>query len=324
MIQINLFTAKSHNYRFEYTKFCVEQLTKIKKENLDNIILHIYADQNQTQFWIEELNKSKYISLKNKIHCMPNDSYLPKVIIAQQTECEFSIKWDDDIFINSSAWDFLIENINILNINPDISIIAPILSNGMPSVDLFVKDFLTEDEIKKAHNIFLKDGIKNHINIWNCDFKKVQSYLDSAKEWNADEYWDVVRKTDSTSGMGLPSYMPIAKGVHPARFSYDYNKFILDKISDNKNWITSKREYRIETHPTLYFCNNIFATKTSFWKESQKLFQDGWDEGQLTLLNQITNKKIAYIRNVCGIHMAYGYTEKQRELETYFISKFLS
>ena len=74
MIQINLFTAKSHNYRFKYTKFCVEQLTKIKKENLDNIRLHLYTDQNQIQFWTEELNKLKYISLKNKIHCMPNDS----------------------------------------------------------------------------------------------------------------------------------------------------------------------------------------------------------------------------------------------------------
>jgi hypothetical protein len=324
MIQINLFTAKSHSYRFRYTKFSVEQLSAIKKENAEKIALHLYTDESQVKLWTDELNQEKYESFEKQIHCMPDDSYLPKVKIAQQTECEFSIKWDDDIFINSSAWDFLIENIDILNTNPDISIIAPILSNGMPSVDLFIKDFLTEGEIKKVHNIFLKDGIKNHINIWNCNFKKVQSYLDNVKEWNADEYWDVVRETDSTSGMGLPNYMPIAKGVHPARFSYDYNKLILDKISDNKNWITSKREYGIETHPTLYFCNNLFATKTSFWKDSQKLFYDGWDEGQLTLLNQMTNKKIGYIRNVCGIHMAYGYTEKQKELEVNFILNLLS
>jgi hypothetical protein len=324
MIQINLFTAKSHSYRFRYTKFSVEQLSAIKKENAEKIALHLYTDESQVKLWTDELNQEKYESFEKQIHCMPDDSYLPKVKIAQQTECEFSIKWDDDIFINSSTWDFLIENIDILNTNPDISIIAPILSNGMPSVDLFIKDFLTKDETKKVFNIFLKDGIKKHTNIWGCNFQKVQSYLDSAQEWNSDEYWDIVRKTNSTFGTHLPNYMSIAKGVHPARFSYDYNKFILDKISDNKDWVTCKREYKIEPHPTVYFCNNLFATKTSFWKESQKLFYDGWDEGQLTLLNDITNKKIGYIRNACGIHMAYGYTEKQKELEVDFILKFLS
>lgn len=324
MIQINLFTAKSHSYRFRYTKFSVEQLSTIKKENAEKIVLHLYIDESQMKLWTDELNQEKYGSFEKQIHCMLDDSYLPKVKIAQQTECEFSIKWDDDVFINSSVWNYLIENINILNTNSDVSIISPILSNGIPSVDLFIKDFLTEDEAKKVFNIFLKDGIKKHTNIWGSNFQKVQSYLDVTKEWNADEYWDVVRKTNSTFGTNLPDYMSIAKGVHPARFSYDYNKFILDKISNNKDWITGKRDYRIEMYPTIYFCNNLFATKTSFWKESQKLFQDGWDEGQLTLLNEITNKKIGYIRNACGIHMAYGYTEKQKELEANFILNLLS
>ena len=323
MIQINLFTAKSHNYRFKYTKYSVEQLSAIKEENAEKIVLHLYTDESQMKSWIDELNQEKYGSFEKQIHCMPDDSYMPKVHIAHKSECEFSIKWDDDVFINTSVWDYIIENINVLNTDPNISIISPILSNGMPSVDFFIKDFLTLEESKKAYDSFLKDGIKIAQNIWGCNFTQVQSYLDSVKEWNADEYWDVVRKTNSTEGRNLPGYMSIAKGVHPARFSYDYNKLILDKIAENKNWLTSKREYYIMTYPTVYFCNNLFITKTEFWKESQKMFQDGWDEGQLTALNQVSGRTIGYIRNVCGVHMAYGCTTKQKELEREFISKIL-
>ena len=47
------------------------------------------------------------------------------------------------------------------------------------------------------------------------------------------------------------------------------------------------------------------------------------DEGQLTALNQITGKTIGYIRNACGIHMAYGCTTNQRELEDGFFAKIL-
>ena len=53
------------------------------------------------------------------------------------------------------------------------------------------------------------------------------------------------------------------------------------------------------------------------------MFQDGWDEGQLTALNQVSGRTIGYIRNVCGVHMAYGCTTKQKELEREFISKIL-
>lgn len=324
MIQINLFTAKSHNYRFLFTKFCVEQLSKIKEENSKKIVFCLYTDETQKQLWIDELSQEKYSMFEKQIHIMTDDSYMAKINIAHNTQSEFSIKWDDDIFINASVWDYIIENVDVLNTNPSISVIAPILSNGIPSVDFFVKDFLTKEEKKVVGDIFLKDGIKKHQNIWGCNFSDIQRYIDITNEWNMDEYWDLVRKVDSTSGRNLPHYMPIAKGIHPARFSYDYNKFILNKIIENRNWITSKRDYYIMTYPTVYFCNNLFVTKTSFWKESQKMFQDGWDEGQLTLLNQIEGKTIGYIRNTCGIHMAYGYTEKQRELEVDFISKLLS
>jgi hypothetical protein len=321
MIQINLFTASSHNYRFNFTKFCVEQLALIKEENADKISFHIYIDPSKKDAWMGELAKEKYQKFDKEIHCMSSDSYMDRVRIAHESNSEFSIKWDDDVFINASVWDYLIENTNILNKN--ICMLTPVLSNGVPSVDFFIKDFLTSEERENAHQIFLSDAITGQENIWGCNFTEVQKYIKNSKEWNYDEYWNFVRNLNPILGRNLASYMEFAKGIHPARFSYKYNKLILDKIVQNKHWITEAREYYTMTYPTVYCCNNLFMSKTSFWKDSQKLYQDGWDEGQLNVYSKLTNQEIGYVRNTCGIHMAYGCTERQKELEKNFIQSIL-
>ena len=42
----------------------------------------MYTDESQVKLWTDELNQEKYESFEKQIHCMPDDSYLPKVKIA--------------------------------------------------------------------------------------------------------------------------------------------------------------------------------------------------------------------------------------------------
>jgi hypothetical protein len=71
---------------------------------------------------------------------------------------------------------------------------------------------------------------------------------------------------------------------------------------------------------TVYFCNNLTFIKTEFWKESQSTFKDGWDEGQMNVYSKIKNMHPVYVRNSCGIHMAYGCTEGQKDIEQEYIN----
>jgi hypothetical protein len=54
------------------------------------------------------------------------------------------------------------------------------------------------------------------------------------------------------------------------------------------------------------------------------LFNDGWDEGQLTVLADRMDRHPVYVRNCYGIHMAYGCTERQIEIEDFYMDKLFS
>jgi hypothetical protein len=126
----------------------------------------------------------------------------------------------------------------------------------------------------------------------------------------------------------LPWYFSRAKGVHPARFSERYNRFILDYTIRNSEKVFAKGDYYLDTNYfTPYWCNNLFISKTKFYLESQNEFFDHWDEGQMNMLGYKRNKIPVYVRNSFGIHMAYGCTVNQKEIEnlycTQFFGKFL-
>lgn len=322
MIQINLFTAHGSHYkdRFWFTKLSLDQFSKIKKTNLDKISLHIYINKDEEDKWVSELTNPKYSNVDIVIQCMNDDDYITKVKLAQQTESKYSCKWDDDVFINSYIWDYMIENINILD-EKNVSAFIPTIQNGIPTVDFFIEDFLDKKDTEYVHSIFLEEGIKKNIGIWGCDYSKVQKYIESNDKWNYQEYWNFIDKFNPIENIRLPRYMELAKAVHPARFSYTYNKFICDKLIKNTDMMFNKKDYNMMHHNTVYFCNNLTFVKTDFWIESLPVFTDGWDEGQMNVYSLSKNMHPVYVRNACGVHMAYGCTEGQKIIEETYINE---
>jgi hypothetical protein len=223
---------------------------------------------------------------------------------------------DDDILMSHHVWEFILDNLD--KINKEHPVIAPIFTNGIPSTDMFVDDFLSEEDRKIAHKYFLTEYIDE--NEWGLNFSNINKNISSMKRWCGKEYWHMVTNVNTEwDTRPLPWYYYMVRGVHPARYSRDYNIFIADKIIENKNKFFEKQNYRLETYEAPYFCNNLFFCRTKFWKESFKLFSDGWDEGQLTLKMDLEKSSPLYIRNGFAIHMAYGMTRGQQEIENYYI-----
>lgn len=317
-LQINLFSCGHRSYRFPFTTKSIQELMSIK--NKDKVMLCIHGESQIIDMW-KDYFSSNPVPFQVKLYLYKNSDYMSRVLRSQETECEYSCKLDDDVLISRHVWDYMIDNLSVIDDNHPV--IAPILTNGIPSAELFVQDFLEEDDKEIAHSLFLKGSI-SPVNLWDLDFTEINEKIKSMSRWDDREYWDFVTKADTKwETLPIQWFYCLVRGVHPSRFSCDYNLFIADKIKKNKNKFFGKNDYYFSEYDGPYFTNNIFISKTSYWRDIVPLFGTpyglGWDEGQFTMRMKMDGATILYVRNGFGIHMAYGMTENWREIENTYI-----
>ena len=315
ILQINLFCSKTS--RFPFTAKAVREIAKIKRRK--DVCLHIHGEKHNADLWMQYFKDNKP-DFNTQLAIYNNSSYLDKIRSAHNTSTPFSCKYDDDVLISSHVWDFIMDNLD--KITDKTPIISPILTNGIPTVEFFVEDFCLPEENKIAKSLFLSGYVDP--DIWGLNFSEVNTKIKSMTEWNGQEYWNFVSKVKTEwDTRDVPWYYFMVRGVHPARFTYEYNKFIADCIIKNQEKFFSKQNYYFDTYAAPYFTNNMFVSKTNYWRDTFKLFNDGWDEGQLTLKEKIDKSSILYIRNGFGIHMAYGMTNNQQDIEQYYINNII-
>jgi hypothetical protein len=313
-LQINLFSCLNRSYRFPFSIKAIKELSKI--QNVDKVKLCVHTEKHLTDQWRNYLT-SNPSNLEAMIYSYPDSNYLSKVAKAQETDCKYSCKLDDDVFVGKHVWDFMIDNLGkINNKNP---VIAPILTNGIPSVDLFVKDFLNKDDLQEAYKLFLNGRIDTYL--WNLDYSEINNKISSMSSWDDAEYWRFVDNSKTKWDVNkVPWFYFLARGVHPARFSAEYNLFIANKIFENKSKFLDKQNYYLDEYKAPYFTNNVFICESNFWRQTVKLFHDGWDEGQISLQLRLDDSAILYVRNGFGIHMAYGMTNQAHLIEHTYIN----
>jgi hypothetical protein len=308
-LQINLLSCGHRAYRFPFTTKAIQELSCIK--NVDKIVVCIHGEPQAILAWRKYFSKNP-VTFECKLYQYTNSNYLDRVRAAHDTPCKYSCKLDDDVLISRHVWDYMIDNLDaISDKNP---MMAPILTNGMPTVELFVKDFLNEEDRNTAYSLFLKQMVP--VNLWGLNYTSINEKISSMKKWDDREYWDFVSTANTHWDTNpVPWHYFNVRGVHPARFSLAYNLFIAQKIFDNREKFFGKNNYYFDTYNAPYFTNNTFISETKYWKDTLPLFDDGWDEGQLSLRLKMDNTSILYVRNGFGIHMAYGMTEGHTEIE---------
>lgn len=313
-LQINLFSCQQKEYRTPLTLKMIDEISKSKY--ISDFALYIYTEPQRSAVFKQYFASNKS-GLKVYLVEMGTSSYPDRVSFAHKSLSPYSCKMDDDVLMSHHVWDFVYENLD--KINDKNPIIVPLFTNGIPSADLFVQDFLTEEDIRAARKYFLTDSVAD--TEWGLDYSNINKEISTWSEWDDAKYWDFVARVDTGwSSRSVPWYYYMVRGVHPARYSRDYNIFIADKISQDKEKFFRKNNYRLETYKAPYVCNNLFFSKTEFWRSTYSLFNDGWDEGQLTLQMDLDKSAPLYIRNGFAIHMAYGMTRGQREIENHYIT----
>jgi len=307
MIQINILAHNSD--RIIYTLKSIDFLKLIN--NKDKIKVVICYGEN-SDLWINKVNELNMIGISSEARFIPNggNNYMDKIESLVESDCEYSCSMDDDILISNYLWDYMIENINILDDESNL-FLAPLISNGIPSVEIFIEDFCNDSDKKIMYDIFKNTKIDNY---WGVDY----SSLNYPKlEWNGPVFYNKVSE--------LNHYY---KGIHPVRISLEAHSTISNIICNNKEKIVESNNFFLQKYRLPYFCNSFYFIKTSTWKKiinDKSLFRDIYDEVPLNIYRESNDLNMVFVRNGFCLHMAYNTinTNNQKNIEKYYIENFI-
>jgi len=288
MITINYLSHNRKNF-WKYWEITSHFLNKIKPENKSKIKLNILSTKNYN--WENDIDGIEF-----EVHTFPDVelNYMQKINVALEETNKYSVKLDEDCFISNYVWDYIIENIDILD-DEDNFILTPVLSNGIPHTDRFVESFIDDEEVrKKIYESYLNQ--KMPVGLWGADYSPLNVHTINANIWNSNAFFEGVSK--------LNTYL---KGIHPIRICANAQLLLNNYIVENFKKLISKHDYNIKEFTEPYYTTSTFIIKTEDWRKLLDIgAHDSFDEIQLNLYKEKYNKKFLYIENGFGIHTIYN------------------
>lgn len=263
-------------------------LNKIKPENKSKIRVNILATE------IEEWDSLDGIETNLITFSHGNMNYMQKINHALSQDTKYSVKLDEDCLINNHVWDYIIENIDILEDDENFAL-CPLLSNNIPLVDYFIEQFVEDENVKKnIFEHFLSRSMPN--GLWGVDYSPLNQYTINATSWNHTEFYNGVRKINHHY-----------KGIHPIRICAEAQIILNDYIMNNFEKMLNKQEYFIEEFTCPYYTNSVFFIKTEDWRRVLKMSAyDAFDEVQFNMFKEQHDKKIFYVNNGFSLHLTYN------------------
>lgn len=284
MITINYLAHDRSNNFWNISKHF---LNLVKEENKSKIRVNILTTHN-TDFEILDGIETNVVLFNSGYN------YMSKIQYAVSQNTEYSVKLDEDCFIGNHVWDYMIENVSVLE-SEDNLLLAPLLSNNIPLVDQFIESFVSDKSIKnEIYDNFLKRDMPN--GLWGVDYSSLNAYTLQASSWNPSAFYE-----------GVSQINHYYKGIHPIRICAEAQVILNDYIVDNFYKITDKQDYSIEEFNCPYFTNSLFAIKTDDWKKIVSIpAYDAFDEVSLNVFKNSFNKKTFYIKNGFALHLTYN------------------
>jgi hypothetical protein len=302
----------SNDRHFVFKKF-IDELDKISFR--DEVKLLIINSVNNFDFY-ENYLKEKKISYDLSFVSCPQSDYLPKIRhaieYAKKHNFDYVLKCDNDVLIPSYTLEYIIKNINLLDLKDNLTI-SPTLSTGIPSVEYFVDDFCTKDEVEIIRNEFKKcefniqGGIMDYTPLNELTIKNKES-------WNYELYFNTLRDytnkmPDFGNGRTINNYLKFYKGIHPIRHGFG-NDIINDIIIKRKKDFFKEKKCSIILDDKPYLCNMCFFISTENYDKiinRENLIVDGCDEVPLNRFAWNNNMKHLIVKSGYAIHISYNW-----------------
>lgn len=288
MITINYLSHQRRDIH-KYWQITTHFLNKIKPENKEKVKINVLATKSFD--WASYLE-----GFDCQVMVFPNVelNYMQKISVALDETNKYSVKLDEDCFISNHVWDYIIENIDVLD-DEDNFILTPMLSNGIPHTDRFVESFVKDPWMVGAiYRNYLNQEMPN--GLWGADYTPLNAYTIKANFWNSKAFFEGVSN--------LNTYL---KGIHPIRICAKSQLLLNNYIAENFDRLISKHDYNIKEFTEPYYTTSTFIIKTEDWRSLLKVGSyDSFDEIQLNIYRERYNKKFLYIENGFGIHTIYN------------------
>lgn len=288
MITINYLSHQRRDL-LKYWEITTHFLNKIKPENKEKVKINVLATKS--------FDWGSYLEgFDTQVMVFPDVelNYMQKISVALDETNKYSVKLDEDCFISNYVWDYIIENIDVLD-DEDNFILTPMLSNGIPHTDRFVKSFIKDSSVREAiYSCYLHQEMPN--GLWGADYTPLNSYTINSHTWNSEAFFEGVSN--------LNTYL---KGIHPIRICASAQVLLNDYVVQNFDRLISKQDYSIKEFKESYYTTSTFVIKTEDWRKLLGIgAHDAFDEIQLNLYREKYNKKFLYIENGFGIHTIYN------------------
>lgn len=227
-------------------------------------------------------------------------SYWAKAVIAYTSRSSFMIKVDDDIYMSKESWLTFFSEVSKLE---DFDICSPVISSGIPSVELFLDNYCTVSEARSVRARF--ERVEFPKSLWGVDY----SSLNGQYKIGPSQF------RNSVSALST-----VFKGIHPARIDSESQRMLLDLAFEALDRGRVKNETSIEKSDT-YFCNNIFGIRRqAAWglligTLLGRFRFDGYDE--LAVNGLLSSKKASnvVVLDCLAVHPSFNSAKNFQELK---------
>jgi len=326
-IQINLFCGQPQHsptplgdIRFPIAYGNIDQLSNANSACLDKILLKIFCYRCNEESWKKKMAGSV---IPFQIYPMPSPGepigytgydYKERTRICLESESKYSIRIDDDQFISTPLWNFMLNTIEEVLSQERIHAYCPVYNTGMPSVDYFVEDFLSKEDNEIMGAIFKQESVP--AKPWHpwCDYTHLQQAIAKMEKWDSKLYWKEVL-----------THNTVFQSIHPIRFSAKANAFLTKHIFANFNKILEEQEYEcmaIAGMPNSHWT----CTRTANWRRAVADFghADPFDEMSMQENERRHGLSTVYIKRGFAIHPCHGLVPDREKIDgeyAAFISK---
>lgn len=318
-----------HRRPKKYQDILFYYIKKISNDNKKKIRVNLLIDDSKPgKRWLDLQNELISGGIETIIELFPKvDNYMAKTRWAANQNVQYTAKLDEDIFISNYVWDYLIENLGVLE-EPEVAALTVQLSNGIPSCEYIIEDFFDDKSREKIYELFKG---KKFNSLWRRDYSALNIHtIQNPNTWNSEAFFDSVRNIQCKK-IDWPVYY---KGIHPIRVHQPCHQAMYDFILQNIGYFINKQKFDLRYIQPAYLCNSFFIVKTLDWKQNvidkDELFlgnspKDPWakvfDEVALNQYVERNNLNIVFVKNSLCIHTMYKIL-KQSSKEEEFVDKF--
>jgi hypothetical protein len=269
----------------------------------DKYTIIVLSSENTTQVKCKEVIEKYNI---NYVLSICHNDYMPKIkefvnyaISNNYTHC---FKMDNDIILPSFIFDYIISELPSLS--EDVGILLPTLYTSSPSCEYFIEDFLDTDEKEIMYGLFEQYRYTDEFSVINDSYPQ---------KWTLQGYSDMVEKMKNPNN-------GVYKAIHPIRYSSSITRRMNDYAIKHNNYFFNqeKTPYIYTCDFPYYFMPQTFIMKTELLSKvmDPSLAYDDYDEVTLNRLIRREGKKISFIRNCFGIHIAHnGHMKEENFME---------